>query len=150
MPVLSLLMALFLASNGSTSTAATPDRSMIVKAFDEVNFVPIINSRPDGPQIGVLRGDPDKGPSDMLLKMPRGPGTLHTHTADYHLTIISGEMKHWDPSASESQVRPLGPGSYWFQPGGEVHADSCISDECVMFIHWSGRRDGQLAKPAIK
>lgn len=146
MPVSTQLAALLLAS-ASTPTGAAPDRAMIVKAFDEVAFVPIVKSRPDGPQIGVLRGNPDEGPSDMILKMPKGPGTLHTHTADYHLTIISGEMKHWDASNDESKVRPLGPGSYWFQPGGEPHADSCLSDECVMFIHWSGKRDGQLYKP---
>ena len=147
MPVPTFLTALLLASASSAPTHAASDRAMIVKAFDEVAFKPIIASRPDGPQIGVLRGNPDEGPSDMLLKMPKGTGVMHAHTADYHLTVISGEMKHWDPSVTESQVRPLGPGSYWFQPGGEVHADSCLSDECVMFIHWSGKRDGLLAKP---
>jgi hypothetical protein len=146
MPVPTLLTALFLASASSASSEPM-DRTMIVKAFDEVAFVPIIPSRPNGPKIGVMRGDPDAGPSDMLLKMPKGPGVLHTHTADYHLTVISGEMKHWDASSEEAKVRQLGPGSYWFQPGGEAHADSCLSDECVMFIHWSGKRDGLLVKP---
>ena len=141
------LIALVLASTSASATEPAPDRQMIVKAFDDVAFVPIIKSRPDGPQIGVLRGNPDREPSDMLLKMPRGPGILHSHTADYHLTIISGEMKHWDASSDEAKVRPLGSGSYWFQPGGEAHADSCLSDQCVMFIHWTGKRDGQLAKP---
>ncbi len=147
MPLPAVLMAIALASTSSSPTGPATDRSLVVKAFDDVAFKPIIPSRPDGPQMGVLRGNPDVGPSDMLLKMPKGAGVMHTHTADYHLTIISGEMKHWDPSVSEAQVRPLGPGSYWFQPGGEAHADSCLSDECVMFIHWSGKRDGQLYKP---
>ena len=147
MPLPTVLMAVVLASTSSAPTGPLTDRSMIVKAFDEVTFKPVIPSRPDGPQMGVLRGNPEVGPSDMLLKMPKGTGVMHTHTADYHLTIISGEMKHWDPSVTEAQVRLLGPGSYWFQPGREPHADSCLSDECVMFIHWSGKRDGQLAKP---
>lgn len=144
MPVPVQLLALLLAP---TQTGSSADQTMIVTAFDDVTFVPIVKSRPDGPQIGVLRGNPDEGPSDMILKMPKGPGTLHTHTADYHLTIISGEMKHWDASSEEANARVLGPGSYWFQPGGEPHADSCLSGECVMFIHWAGKRDGQLYKP---
>lgn len=147
MPISTQLMAIVLASASSIAAGTIPDRSMIVKAFDEVAFKPIIPSRPDGPQMGVLRGDPDVAPPDMLLKMPMGTGALHTHTSDYHLTVISGEMKHWDASSEESRVHPLGPGSYGFQPGGEPHAESCLSNECVMFIHWSGKRDGKLYKP---
>ena len=146
MSMVARMLALVVAGAGSASLGAEQDRSMIVTALGDVVFRPVIPSRPNGPQIAVLRGNPDEGPSDMLLKTPRGNGPLHTHTADYHLTIVRGEMKHWDSAGSEAKARRLGPGSYWFQPGGEAHGDSCLSDECVMFIHWAGKRDARLAE----
>ncbi len=57
-------------------------------------------------------------------------------------------MKHWDASGSEVDARVIGPGGHWFQPGGQAHADSCLSDECLMVIHWSGARDARLAESA--
>ena len=82
----------------------------------------------------------------MLMKMGRGTGRLHLHTADYELVVIEGTMKHWRTGEDETTAKPLGVGSYWFQPGGEPHADSCLSDTCVMFITWSGPRDVRLAE----
>jgi hypothetical protein len=96
--------------------------------------------------MAVLWGNPNTGPSAILLEMKRGAGPMHTHTADYHLVVIEGVMKHWGPGENESNARPLGPGSYWFQPGGMEHADACLSDRCVMQVVWSGRRDGKLAE----
>ena len=144
MSMIAAVVALALAA-AETAPSASDKGPMIVTAFDEAVFVPVVPSRPDGPQMAVLRGNPQNGPSDMLLKMKRGAGPLHTHSADYHLTVISGEMKHWDATISEAEAPRLGPGSYWFQPGNKAHADSCLSDECLMFIHWTGKRDGQLA-----
>ena len=77
---------------------------------------------------------------------PGTKGPMHTHTADYHLVVIEGTMKHWAAGETEATAKPLGPGSYWFQPGGQPHADACISDKCVMHVVWSGRRDGKLAE----
>ena len=41
--------------------------------------------------------------------------------------------------------RPLGPGSFWYQPAEQAHADSCLSEQCVMFIQWAGPRDARRA-----
>jgi quercetin dioxygenase-like cupin family protein len=119
-------------------------KPMVVVPADEGRFVPVDPKRPDGAQMAVLRGDPAKGPSTMLLKFKRATGVLHVHTSDYELVILQGTMKHWGERDSEAAVKPLGPGSYWFQPGGQPHADSCLSDECVMFITWAGKRDARL------
>jgi hypothetical protein len=58
-------------------------------------------------------------------------------------------MKHWDEVTPEDKSASLGPGSYLFQPGGQAHAATCFTDECIMFINWAGKRDGMLA-PAKK
>lgn len=120
----------------------------VVVPFGEARFVPLDSSRPDGPAIAVLRGDPDQGPSDMLLKLKKGSGRLHLHTSDYHLVVLQGMMKHWVEGEKEAEAPPLGPGSYWFQPGNQAHGDSCLTDECLMFIKWDGKRDARLAQPA--
>lgn len=137
-------IALLLAAGACTTTPAVAPSPMIVASYQDAKFEPVSASRPDGAQIAVLSGDPAAGPSSMLMKMPRSTGALHIHTHDYHLVIVEGSMKHWAEGESEAAARTLGPGGYWFQPGGAVHADSCLSDTCVMYIQWSGPRDARL------
>jgi hypothetical protein len=132
---------------GCATTEDEPSkRAMVIVPVENAQFAPVIARLPDGPRMAVLWGNPNTGPSAILLEMKRGAGPMHTHTADYHLVVIEGVMKHWGPGENESNARPLGPGSYWFQPGGMEHADACLSDRCVMQVVWSGRRDGKLAE----
>lgn len=147
-----LLLSLALTFSAACKTAPQPasppvPRPMVVVPAEEARFQPMSARHPDGPRMAVLWGDPSSGPSAVLLEMKRGAGPLHLHTADYHLVILEGTMKHWSADQSEEGARPLGPGSYWFQPGGHAHGDSCLSDRCVMHIVWSGARDGKLAEP---
>jgi quercetin dioxygenase-like cupin family protein len=121
---------------------------MVVTPIEEARFVPIDPARPDGAQVSVLWGDPAQGPSAMYLRFKKGGGVLHRHTADYHLVVLQGTMKHWSGDQQEAQARPLGPGSFWFQPGQQAHADSCLTDECLMFVKWEGKRDGVAVDPA--
>ncbi len=121
-----------------------------VVAFEDLRWPPVDLTRPGQMLSSVLWGDPRSGPSAMYLKLPRGTLPLHLHTADYHLLVVQGSMKHWGPGEDERAARPLGPGSYWFQAGGEVHADACLSDECLVYLVWSGIRDGRLAPVAAK
>jgi quercetin dioxygenase-like cupin family protein len=143
-----LAIALALASVGSIDFAAQTTSSLppgIVVPYGGRPFVPLNPSVPDSAAIAVLRGDPDKGSSTMLMKMSKAAGRLHVHTADYELVVIEGTMQHWRAGEEEAAVKPMGPGSYWFQPGGAPHADSCLTDTCVMYITWSGPRDARLA-----
>ncbi len=130
----------------AAGTLANGSQRMIVTPIEEARFAPLDPGRPDGPRLAVLRGDPATGPSDMLLEFRKGPGRLHVHTADYHLVLLRGTMKHWAQGEKEEEAKTLGPGSYWFQPGGQAHADSCLSEECLMFISWAGKRDARLAE----
>jgi hypothetical protein len=125
---------------------AAEDRMIVVRPED-AKFVPVDPSQPNGTQVAVLWGDPAQGPSSMLMKMKKTDGRLHYHTSTYDLVLLEGQMKHWGEREKETEVKALGPGSYWHQPGREVHADSCLTDECLMFIKWEGKRDGMLAEP---
>jgi Domain of unknown function (DUF4437) len=127
--------------------AAVAEDGMVVVPREEARFVPLDPSDPGGTQGAVLWGDPAKGPSSMLMKTKKLAGELHYHTYDYDLVLIEGRMKHWGEKEQEAEVRPLGPGSYWHQPGLQPHGDSCLTDECLMFIKWEGKRDAMLANP---
>jgi hypothetical protein len=124
---------------------ADVERQMVVTPIEEARFMPVDYARPDGPQIAVLWGDPTKGPSAMLLRLKKSSGRLHYHSSDYHLVLLQGTAKHWAAGQQEADVKRLGPGSFWFQPGKQAHGDSCLTDECLMFVKWADKRDGHLA-----
>jgi quercetin dioxygenase-like cupin family protein len=134
------------AQNASPSTSSTSSKTPIVVPYGGASFKSLNPSVPNSTEIAVLRGDPDKGPSTMLMKMRKMAGRMHVHTADYELVVIEGTMTHWKRGEDGATAKPLGVGSYWFQPGGEPHADSCVTDTCVMYITWSGPRDARLAE----
>ena len=131
----------------SLLTPAQPSKEPVTTSYKEARFVPVSPQQPDGPRIAILWGDPAIGTSAMLLELRKGSLQLHTHTADYHLVVVEGEVKHWSENESEAGAKVLGPGSYWFQPGGKVHGDACLTDRCVVHIVWAGPRDGKLALP---
>ena len=142
-PLLALLTGL--CAGCAVVNPAPPERVMVVTPFEEAVFVPVNPDLPEGPQLSVLWGDPATGPSAMLLRLKRGPIPLHTHSSDYHLVVLRGTMKHWGEGQLEAGAKPLGPGSYWFQPGDKVHGDSCLTDDCLVHVVWAGKRDGKLA-----
>jgi hypothetical protein len=119
---------------------------MIVTPLDGAVFKPLNLSSPTGPQFAVLRGDPATGPSSMLMKFGKGDGRMHVHSSDYDLVVIKGDMKHWSPGQTKAMVKLVGPGGYWFQPGNQPHVDSCESEECLMYVQWSGKRDSRAVE----
>ncbi len=126
--------------------AAAADQMVVIRRED-AKFVPLDPAHPNEAQIAVLWGDPTKGPSSMLIRVEKYTGTLHYHTSGYDLVLLEGQAKHWGEGQREADVPALGPGSYWHQPGLQPHGDSCLTDVCVVFIKWEGKRDGFLATP---
>jgi len=135
---------------GAATTQAEPkqpaDAPSYVRRFEDADFRDLNPAMSPGAQAAVLWGDPKTGPSAVLFKMRRGATPLHTHTSTYHLVVVQGVMKHWVKGESEREAPSLNPGSYWFIEGGRPHADACLSEECIAFIRWDGRRDGHLAE----
>lgn len=127
-----------------------PSRRMVVTSFAaaRAKFAPLDPKRPDGPQIAVLWGDHRKGPSASLFRFPRNyGGPLHIHSADYHLSLLEGTMKHWGGDEREAEALPLGRGAYWFQPRNQVHSDDCLSTYCVAFVKFEGPIDATYVDP---
>ena len=138
--LLSGLIALF---SATAMAQERPSAAPKVVVFEDVKFAPP-NMAPSA-QIRVLSGQPDTGPSAMYLRFVKQSIPMHVHTADYHLLVVEGTMKHWSQGESEDGARLLGPGSYWFQPGSQVHADACVSETCLLYLVWLGPRDGRPA-----
>lgn len=89
---------------------------------------------PGGPEIAIVTGTLDQGGGYFMRLAPGHKPGLHTHTSDYHAIVISGAPKHWLPG-EEKKAQALGPGSYWFQPGGQPHGDECTGTEpCVLYL----------------
>jgi hypothetical protein len=126
---------------------AVPTKEMVVTPFEQVKFVPIDPTKPNGNQIAVAEGDPASGPSSMYLQFKKGVNATHVHSSDYRLVVLQGTMKHWSKGQTEVTAKPLGPGGSWFQPGGKSHTDSCLTDVCVVFVVWSDKRDRRPATP---
>jgi quercetin dioxygenase-like cupin family protein len=105
-------------------------------------FAPLDASKPGGPELAVVSGDPMKSGGGLFLKLPAGfKSGLHTHTADYHAVVVSGAPKHYLVGGDKA-AKPLGVGSYWFQPGGQPHGDECTGkDPCVLYIAIMGAFD---------
>lgn len=120
------------------------NNEMVIVPFEDARFVSLAPGQPDSPEMALLLGNPEHAPSSMMLRMKTGEVPLHLHTYGYHLVVLEGKMKHWSEEENMAQAKILGPGSYWFQPGGEVHGDACLTDECLMFIKWEGLRDAIL------
>jgi hypothetical protein len=124
---------------------AVPIQQMVVTPWEQVKFSPIDPAKPGGIQIAVAEGDPASGPSSMYLKYQRGVNAAHVHSSDYRLVVLQGTMKHWGKGQDEVTAKPLSPGGSWFQPGGRSHTDACLTDVCVVYVVWSGKRDRRPA-----
>ena len=109
-----------------------------MSALDDVEWIPRTNSPVE---TAVLAGDPATGAHIRLVKLPAGfvvPD--HAHTGDYHGVNLTGTWKHTFLETGES--RELPPGSFVFQPGGEMHGDACIgSEDCIIMLSQSVAAD---------
>jgi quercetin dioxygenase-like cupin family protein len=123
---------------GAWAKGAAGAPKIVTSTMSEAKWAPLPGGPPSGgPQATILWGDPVKGPVGFLLKLPPGNVSgLHTHTSDYHGLVVQGTL-----TASESgrpDEKPLPAGSYFFQPGKQVHGNTCAANgpECIVYIHF--------------
>src|SRR5215207_8105225 len=93
----------------------------------------------NGVAAAPVSGDMEKGPSRFFLKYPVGLVTpLHHHTANHHVTVISGSITL---TVGGKQHR-LGPGAYFMLADRAAHIAKVEgSEEAVMFIQAEGSWD---------
>ena len=133
-------------ANQSVAGSAVPegDAAMTVIPWADAlgrAFRLLYPERPEGPQLFVLEGDPESGPSLTLFRYGRnytGSGNLHFHSHDYRLWLIDGKLKHWGADGSEEAAPVLRPGSYVHQPAEELHAANCLAEQCTAYVVFDG------------
>ena len=70
--------------------------------------------------------DPSTHRQSAVGRITKGSAPRHYHKGyDMQVVLLKGSMIHWTKSSPEASKKPLGPGSYWFQPAGEVHQNTC-------------------------
>ncbi len=119
-------------------------------AREEVKWVDL-----QGPKIGVLTGDKDKGPYVGLLQLPGGfESPWHSHTGDYEAVQIAGTSRHWTKGEDGMKAKKMTPGSYWTIPGGAEHVSVCDKGADCLLLLWQKTKfdfaPGKDAKPATK
>lgn len=138
------MKTLFVALTCFISFAQAADRPVTLTMNDKnIKWGPCPEIFPQGCQIGVLHGSPEKKNTDVFLKVP-SDYTLpaHTHTSPEHMTMISGNL---EVKFKGEEKKNLTPGTYAFGPAEHPHQAKCMSKEaCVLFISFDEPID---AKP---
>ena len=116
--VLALLLAL-------VSLSAAQDSSAMIYAPAAKSKFANLPVLPDCLTVAVQRGDPEKGPSVLLLKFKAGCIVpWHWHTAGEGLMVVSGNgqvrMKDGQPMSMRS-------GDYLYLPGKGIHQFTALS-----------------------
>jgi quercetin dioxygenase-like cupin family protein len=113
-----------------TKSAATPLESI---RFEKDSDVKCLLS-------AVETGDPDTGPSTIILKAPAGCVVpWHFHRAQEQAVVIRGVVKM---VMSDSPAMSLGPGGFAVMPGKIPHQFSCgRKAACLIVVSFDGKYD---------
>jgi quercetin dioxygenase-like cupin family protein len=105
---------------------------------------------PDSPgvKIAAVDGDPGKGASHFMIKLPDGfSAPLHHHTADHYVTVVSGTLV----LTVDGKETWLPAGSYFHFVGGKTHLTRCAPGaDCVLSVDTRGKWDVVPEMAAMK
>src|SRR5262245_26527592 len=140
---MALPLAALAQESGTTKAkpAPKPARSqLVVMPASDMKWTDLDPGAP-GVKVADLWGNHANGAFGALFKLPAGfAAPLHTHTYDMKVVIVSGTYVQAPEGKPEFR---LGPGSYFFQPGGDYrHTTTCDkASDCVFFVESKGAFD---------
>jgi quercetin dioxygenase-like cupin family protein len=133
------------------SPAATPAESAIFRTPDDsrIQWGPCPPVFEKGCDIAVLHGDPMKGASDAILRVPPNYAfPTHHHTSPEHIVLASGEMQL---TYEGQEPFVLKPGSYVYGPSQAKHKARCVSAApCVWYVGFESPVDAVLDEGTSK
>lgn len=139
-----VLAALTATAAGSlmASQAADPNRAATAAKADlvEVGGLKWVEIPNTPAKMATVKGDSAKGAHASFVKLPAGfSAPLHFHTADHHVTVVSGTAVLTPKGAT---AKKLAAGS-WFEFTGKMqHTTSCEAGaDCVLFVVGQGAWD---------
>lgn len=138
-PILVIAIAVALSAVASV-LAVEPGKSVVVANAD-LKWTAMPNT---GIATAPVSGDMGKGASRFFLKYPAGLVTpLHHHTANHHVTLISGSITL---TVGGKEYR-LGPGSYFMLADRAPHIAKVEgTEDAVFFIQAEAPWDVVMAK----
>jgi anti-sigma factor ChrR (cupin superfamily) len=89
-----------------------------------------------GVSVRFLYGGIDQGvPTLQLGKIGAGVTfPLHSHSSGYHAVVVAGRFQHWEEGDAD-RGPIMTAGSHFYQPGGNLHYDSCLGPEdCILSV----------------
>lgn len=70
----------------------------------------------------------------------------HTHSSGYHAVVVAGRFQHWEEGDAD-RGPIMTAGSHFYQPGGNLHYDSCVGPEaCTVSVSFPERADISFPK----
>lgn len=110
-------------------------------AQEDLEWVEII----PGVEFAAVSGDWAEGAHAKFARFAPGMvAPLHTHTHAYHGVVVQGEFTN---PYSDGEGVVMGPGDYWYVPGGMAHGNECVSAEpCVFFTYSDALWDVEMVE----
>jgi mannose-6-phosphate isomerase-like protein (cupin superfamily) len=135
-----LVVAIAVAVFSAASVLAAGAGKSVVVAKADLKWKAMGN----GITAASVSGDMEKGPSRFFLKYPAGLVTpLHHHTANHHVTLISGSIT----LTVGGKEHRLGPGAYFMLGDRAPHIAKVEgNEEAVFFIQAEAPWDVVMAK----
>lgn len=94
----------------------------------------------------TLRKDSQTGGLSALVKHTKGTTTKHFHTFTEEVVLLKGTMIHFQERLPETRTKNLEVGSYWYIPAGSVHQETCLTDECILFVLVGGKGETKVVE----
>ncbi|MEH6755890.1 MAG: hypothetical protein V7676_00090 [Parasphingorhabdus sp.] len=120
----------------TASVASTQFERTTADAVEFQQFLP-------GISVDVLYGGIDQGvPTGQLAKLGAGVTfPAHSHSSSYYAVIIAGQFQHWEEGDAD-RGPVMTAGAHFYQPGGNLHYDSCLGPEaCIVSVIFPERAD---------
>lgn len=133
-----LLLGVAVLFGGSTVTAQ-PEGATLV-APDALEWVEIV----PGVEFAAAYGDwSSEGHGKFVRFAPGVAIPMHRHSGEFHGVVVSGVVNNSFPGQAEPPA--LAAGTAWYVPGGEPHANACLSEEpCIFYTHGAGAWDVEM------
>lgn len=136
----SIFASILLAGMVAVPAQAQTSDDAVVLDVEEVEWTEIV----PGVDFGAVYGAFTEEPHGKMVRFEPGMiAPMHTHTHAYHGVVVQGTVTN--PYEGEDPPVEMGPGTYWYVPGGVAHKTGCVSEEpCLFYTHGDALWDIQL------
>lgn len=119
------------AAFGAGAVLAQAKKEIVHVSADKASFAEIVPGAAKAP----LWGSDEKGPYGTFTKFAPGvTHKLHHHSNDLRIVVLRGAYLYESETGEKKRV---GPGDYFFEPGGDRHVSGGDPEEGCLFLEMS-------------